>query len=133
MSLTPAQRAKVEQYITLFNEDSLNNDNLDFVIEDSVETLSEDVLGKFYEKAIALLTLHTLTIAQQTTDGTAGEGYVIQRTIGPITIKWANPTSSKDKWYSYYRSTKYGQMLVDILKQCSIGAGINVNHMWRLI
>lgn len=134
MSLTTAQREKVDQYITMFNESMLENENLDFAIEDSVDTLPEDALGKQYEKAVALLTMHTLTIAQQTTEGTGGEGYVIQRTIGPITIKWANPASdNKDKWYNYYKSTKYGLALIDILKRCTAGMGISVNHMWRHI
>ncbi len=74
MSLTTAQREKVDQYITMFNESMLDNENLDFAIEDSVDTLSEDALGKQYEKAVALLTMHTRTIAQQTREGTGGEG-----------------------------------------------------------
>lgn len=133
MALTREQRRKVEQYIEVFDPAMLDNDNLAFVLTDSSETLSEACFGTQYEKAVALLTLHTLTIAAQTAGGSAAEGFVVQRTIGPITIKWANPSSGNrwDKYLAMYRTTKYGLQLIDLINSCTAGAGFSVNHAWR--
>ena len=137
MALTPEQLTKVKKYIELYNEDIIDNDNLDFVIEDSAEFLSEPTFGSQYPKAVAYLTLHTLTIAAQTSGegGSAGDatgGAVIQRTIGPITIKWASPKdSSNSKYWDAYKTTKYGLMLLDLIRLCTLGKGISVTGAWE--
>lgn len=137
MALTAEQRTKVEKYITLYNEDMLDNENIDFVIDDSAEFLSESVFGSQYPKAVAYLTLHTLTIANQTSgaNGNSGDatgGAVIQRTIGPITIKWASPKdSSNSKYWDAYKTTKYGLMLIDLIRLCTFGKGISVTGAWE--
>lgn len=132
MALTEAQLQKVKDYVSLYNEDLLDHDYFDFVVEDSADSLSESVFGSRYPKAVALLTMHTLTIATQTSgegssEGDATGGAVIQRTIGPITIKWASPKdSSNSKYWDSYKSTKYGLMLIDLIRLCTLGMGIAV-------
>jgi len=131
--LTQSQKDKIEEYINVYDSSLLSNEFLSFVMDDSAETLSPACFGNRYEKAVALLTMHTLTIATQTTEGTAGEGFVIQRTIGPITIRWADPNNGKDRFNYSYRTTKYGIELADLIKLCSVGAGFSVNHAWRFM
>lgn len=137
MALTPEQIDKIEQYINVYDPNMIGDPNLEFVMEDSADSLSEKCFGKQFEKAVAFLTMHTLTVAAQTS-GSSSEGgsaatggAVIQRTIGPITIKWANPKDShSSKYFDTYKTTKYGQMLLDLIQTCTLGMGISVTNEW---
>ena len=136
MELTPEQIEKIKKYIELYDATMLDDPNLDFAIEDSANSLSPNCFGTQYEKAVALLTLHMLTVAKATSEGGSGSGSegigaIIQKTIGPITIKWANPTEqSSSTYFEEYKTTRFGRMLLDLIKVFTRGYSMNVTGSW---
>ena len=126
MALTPEQILKVKSYIGVYDATLLTNSNLEFVIGDSADSLSASYYGDKYEKAIAFLTMHTLSMASQTANGGGADGFLSEKAIGPVKVKFASFTFNGRG--SALLTTKYGMMLNDLTKTC--GAGISVNNMW---
>jgi len=135
MALTPADIATVKTYINVYFPALLESENVDFLINDAADTLSPSFFGRHYLKAVAYLTMHNGSIAAQTSSGgSTGDagGVVVQKTIGPVTIKYSDKSSTKE-WAALYGSTKFGLMLISLMKLCSGGGSITVNHAWRLL
>ena len=126
MALTPEQILKVKSYITVYDSSLLSNTNLDFVIGDSADSLSASYYGVHYEKAIAFLTMHTLSMASRTANGGGADGFLSEKAIGPVKVKYAEFNFNGRG--SALLTTKYGMMLNDLTKTC--GTGISVNNMW---
>lgn len=135
MALTVEEVAKVKEYIKVYYPSLLSDENLDFLIEDAADTLSARYFGKHYPKAVAYLTMHNASIASQTASSGSGgsEGIVVQKTIGPVTIKYADGSSHYKGWNALYGSTKFGLMLISLVKLCSGGGSITVNNAWRIL
>lgn len=136
MALPAADIAKVKEYIAVYYPALLENDNVDFLINDAADTLSPSFFGTRYIKAVAYLTMHNASIAAQTSSGgSSGDsgGVVVQKTIGPVTIKYADNTSSYKGWTALYGTTRFGLMFLNLMKLCGGGGSITVNHAWRVI
>ena len=95
MALTPAQILKVKSYIEVYDATLLTNANLEFVIGDSADSLSASYYGDKYEKAIAFLTMHTLSMASQTANGGGADGFLSEKAIGPVKVKFASLPSTE--------------------------------------
>lgn len=128
-TLTPEQIVDIKKWIEFYNADLLDNPSLDFVIEDSGNSLSEEYFGKFYCKAVALLVLHTFSIKKQAEiGGGEGGGLLASKTIGPVKVTYASFSGSRS--YSVLSTTIYGNMLKDLMNTCGGGA-ITVTGAWR--
>jgi len=135
MALTESEVLKVKEYITVYYPALLENTNINFLIDDAADTLSPSFFGRHYLKAVAYLTMHNGSIAAQTSSGgSTGDagGVVVQKTIGPVTIKYSDKSSTKE-WAALYGSTKFGLMLISLMKLCSGGGSFTVNNAWRLL
>ena len=129
MALTPEQILKVKSYITVYDATLLENANLDFVITDSADSLSASYYGNKYEKAVAFLTMHTLSMGARTANGGGADGFLSEKAIGPVKVKYAEFNFHGRN--SALLTTKYGLMLDDLTRTC--GSGISVNNMWGAI
>jgi hypothetical protein len=128
MALTPADIVKVKSYINVYDVTFLTDPNLDFVIGDSADNLSASFYGTKYPKAVAFLTMHTLSVAKGTVNGGGADGFLSEKTIGPVKVKYAQFNGKGRN--SALLMTKYGVMLDDLTKSC--GPGISVNNMWGI-
>lgn len=136
MALTPEERTKISDYFQAYAPLYLQQATYTFMVDDAAESLSASFFGSNYCKAVAFLAMHNMAIASQVSNGSGGtEGYIIQRTIGPITVKYASPTSSDKRRdaLSLFKTTKYGLMLLDLYNTCGGNSAISVNHNWGLI
>lgn len=129
MALTPDELTKVKAYINVYDSTMLTNENLDFVIADSADSLSASFYGDKYTKAVAFLTMHTLSMASRTANGGGADGFLSEKAIGPVKVKYAEFNFHGRN--SALLTTKYGMMLDDLTRSC--GSGISVNNMWRCV
>lgn len=90
--------------------DSVDDSRIQVFIDDAELELDEGVWGTWYEKGLAYLTAHFLTIANQTAAGASGStgGPVASRSVGDVSISFARGAST-GATEDYFNSTSYGQ------------------------
>ena len=120
--LTEAEVLAVKQFIRIYSPSYLEDQNIDFMISDAASDLSRNFFGDAkLIKAVAFLTMHNMCMAKQTSAGGDFGGFVAERTIGPVRVKFAD---FKYRNGSALLQTRFGIMLNDLIK--SLGGGISV-------
>lgn len=102
---------------TRFPEFTTTNDTIIQTIINEADLLIAN-FGKLQDVAMNYLTAHLLTVNKNQSSGkTDGFNQVASKTVGAVSVSYGIDTSSN----SFYSSTSYGQMYLDLKKRISKG------------
>lgn len=126
MKLTEQEAEKVRKYISMFGgQSALDDPVIDDFIDDAASTVNRDYFGNSVCKAVAFLTMHNYCFSKELAK-TGGEGRVASKTIGPVSVTYADVSD-----VSQFSLTKYGRLFRDLIRMQ--GGGIGVTGSWRYL
>jgi hypothetical protein len=116
------------QFKTRFPEfTDIDDDRIEFFIQDAVLECSEQAYGALYPKVVCLLAAHFLSISNRFALSATGMalsgGSLTSRTVGDVTVSFATRAAATSD-EEYYRQSPYGAEFYRL--QISAGMGMLV-------
>lgn len=121
MPLAVGDSARIDMYVSMYGPEYESDEKLPLFIEEASESVDSAYFGGKVDKAIALLALHNLCLSKQ---GASAGGVVVSKTIGPVSVRFAEP---RRNGLHSYALTKFGMMYSDLVKSCGCGVSVTFN------